>query len=95
MGDSHGFDEQATRILDNALHRDQDTAAPADLIEALAYRAELAVRVGDPAGARGFLARAGEVPIAEAARVELADTFTSLDDLATTLALRRRTPLLN
>jgi hypothetical protein len=63
MGDSHGKHDQAARILDNALRRDQDTAAPGDLLEALAYRAELAVRADDPTEARDFLTRAEELPL--------------------------------
>lgn len=85
MGDSHGFDDQAVRILDNALRRDQDTAAPADLLEALAYRAELATRIGDPDGARDFLARAAAVPLSADEQASLADTFTGLEDLAALL----------
>ncbi|MEU6642322.1 hypothetical protein ABZ863_07200 [Saccharomonospora sp. NPDC046836] len=85
MGDSHGKHDQAARILDGALQRDGDTTTGADLVEALAYRAELAVRLDDTAGARGFLARAGEVPLTEAERASLADTLASLHDLAAIL----------
>ncbi|WP_062429294.1 hypothetical protein [Herbidospora daliensis] len=73
MGDSHGNDEQAARILDNALLRDQDTAPAADLVEALTYRAELAVRTGDPARAREFVDRARALPLSEAQRAALDD----------------------
>ncbi|SMC48018.1 VOC family protein [Kibdelosporangium aridum] len=82
MGDSHGSDEQAVRILDIALERDQATAAPVDLVEALAYRAELAVRVDDEAGAREFLARAERVPLSDDERATLAGTLAGLRDLA-------------
>nr|WP_062333903.1 hypothetical protein [Herbidospora sakaeratensis] len=75
MGDSHGNDEQAARILDAALLRDQDTAPAADLVEALTYRAELAVRTGDQARARECLDRALALPLSEAQRA-------ALDDLA-------------
>jgi hypothetical protein len=85
MGDSHGFDDQAVRILDAALMRDQDTAPAADLLEALAYRAELAVRSDDAARARDLLAQADRVPLAEAERHALAATLTSLRDLAALL----------
>ena len=47
MGDSHGFDARAAQILDGALERSGDTASATDLVEALAYRAELAVRLDD------------------------------------------------
>jgi hypothetical protein len=85
MGDSHGVDEQAVRILDNALRRDRQTAAPVDLVSALAYRAELAVRTDDPAGARTFLAQASEVPLTEPERAALTDALASLHDLEATL----------
>ncbi|WP_285582853.1 hypothetical protein, partial [Herbidospora sp. NBRC 101105] len=52
MGDS------AARILDAAPARDQDTAA--DLVEAPAYRAELAVRTGDPDRRPGPATRTGD-----------------------------------
>ncbi|MFC0111276.1 hypothetical protein [Kibdelosporangium aridum] len=81
-GDSHGSDEQAVRILDIALERDQATAAPVDLVEALAYRAELAVRGDDEAGAREFLARAERVPLSDDERATLAGTLAGLRDLA-------------
>ncbi|WP_260191326.1 hypothetical protein [Actinophytocola gossypii] len=86
MGDSRGDDGQAVRILDTALRRDRHTAAPGELLEALAYRAELAARTDDQAGVRAFLAQAGEVPLTDAERAAYAETLTSLDDLAATLA---------
>ncbi|RSM72390.1 hypothetical protein DMH04_42670 [Kibdelosporangium aridum] len=81
MGDSHGSDEQAVRILDMALERDQATAAPVDLVEALAYRAELAARVEDEAGVREFSARAEQVPLSDDERAALAGTLAGLRDL--------------
>ncbi|MGH3490685.1 MAG: VOC family protein [Actinopolymorphaceae bacterium] len=85
MGDSHGKNDQAARILDSALRRERDTATGADLVEALAYRAELAVRLDDTAGARDFLVQAGEVPLTDAERNSLADTTASLHDLTSAL----------
>ncbi|MCG5214118.1 VOC family protein [Streptosporangium soli] len=85
MGDSHGEHGQAARILDNALLRDQAEATPADLLEALAYRAELAARSDDTAGVRTFLTRAERVPLTDAERDALTDTLTGLRDLAATL----------
>ncbi|MFD9890311.1 hypothetical protein ACFWY9_13285 [Amycolatopsis sp. NPDC059027] len=85
MGDSKGSDEQAALILDNGLRRHQETATPVDLLEALAYRTELAVRTGDPAAARDFLTRAAEVPLTDAERSAVAITLASLHDLAATL----------
>ncbi|MFI6390745.1 VOC family protein [Nonomuraea sp. NPDC050547] len=85
MGDSHGSHDQAARILDTALRRDQDTAAPKDLLEALAYRAELAARADDHPAARRFLTKARQIPLTEADQDALAETLTSLNDLAAVL----------
>jgi hypothetical protein len=85
MGDSRGTADQAVRILDGALARDDATATPVDLVNALAYRAELAVRTDDPDGAHEFLTRAAAVALTDAERVALADTLTDLRDLAATL----------
>lgn len=85
MGDSRGFEEQGVRILDTALGRDLATSTPVDLVNALAYRAELAARTDDPGGAMEFLTRAGAVALTDAERVALADTLTGLRDLAAAL----------
>ncbi len=81
MGDSHGFDEQAIRILDAALGRYRDTATVEELVSVLAYRAELAVRVDDAAGAREHLAQIREVPLTEAERAGLADVLAGVEEL--------------
>ena len=81
MGDSHGSDERAAQILDGALARNVETASATELVEALAYRAELATRVGDHAAAVDALRRARAVSLTDAERTELAETLASLDDL--------------
>ena len=81
MGDSHGLDARAAQILDGALERDKDIASAADLVEALAYRAELAVRLDDTAGAAGVLTRARSVNLSEGDRNKLAETLAGLEDL--------------
>ena len=81
MGDSHGFDARAAQILDAALERGGDAASGADLLEALAYRAELALRVNDSAGAAAALTRARSIPLSDADRDKLAETLGSLEDL--------------
>jgi len=81
MGDSHGYDVRAAQILDAALERDEAMAPATDLLEALAYRAELAVRVDDTAGAAGALTRARSITLSEAERDKLVETVASLDDL--------------
>lgn len=81
MGDSHGFDARAAQILDAALEREKDAASATDLLEALAYRAELALRVDDPARAADALTQARAITLSEADRDKLAETLASLDDL--------------
>ncbi|WP_152361138.1 VOC family protein [Microlunatus speluncae] len=63
LGDSKGDVRQAARILDGALNRHRESAPVTDLVEALAYAAELAVRLGDRARADVLLAelRAAEL----------------------------------
>jgi hypothetical protein len=82
MGDSHGFDARAAKILDGALERERETASATDLVEALSYRAELALRLDDPATAADSLARVREIQLSEAERDELAETLASVEDLA-------------
>ncbi|MEU4385163.1 hypothetical protein [Promicromonospora sp. NPDC023805] len=85
MGDSHGKHRQAARILDAALERNRDTAGPIELLEALAYRAELAARAGDDVAAREFLDKATNITLTAAQRRAEADVLASLDDLAAAL----------
>jgi hypothetical protein len=90
MGDSHGKHVRAAQILDAALDRDQDTATAAELLETLAYRAELALRADDPAAAGAALARARAltVTLTETDRAGLTEPLAALDDLE--VALRDR-----
>lgn len=81
MGDSHGFDARAAQILDGALERSGDTASATDLVEALAYRAELALRADDTAAAVGALTRARSITLSEGDRDKVAETLAGLDDL--------------
>lgn len=81
MGDSHGKHVRAAQILDAALDRDKTTASKVELVEALVYRAELAIRAADIAAAVKALACARAVTLSEAERSELAGTLAGLDDL--------------
>jgi hypothetical protein len=83
MGDSKGSHSRAAEILDGALERDGGTASATDLVEALAYRAELALRADDTATAATAIARARGIALSDAERVKLGETLLSLDDLAT------------
>ena len=82
MGDSHGYDARAAQILDDAIERNRDTAPATDLVEALAYRAELALRETDSASAVDAITRARKVTLSDAERDMLAETLASLDDMA-------------
>jgi hypothetical protein len=85
MGDSHGKHVRAAQILDAALERDEDTATAAELVQALAYRAELALRAEDPAAAGDALTRARALTLSPAERGRLAETLASLEDLQAVL----------
>ncbi|GAA3530500.1 hypothetical protein GCM10022419_006890 [Nonomuraea rosea] len=85
MGDSHGKHVRAAQILDAALERDKDTATAAELLEALAYRAELALRAEAPAAADDALARARALTLSESERGRLAGTLASLEDMEAVL----------
>ena len=85
MGDSHGFDPRAAQILDAALERDKDMASATDLLEALAYRAELALRVDDTASAARALTQARSISLSDSERDKLAETLVSLEDLEASL----------
>ncbi|MGW4372290.1 VOC family protein [Streptomyces albidoflavus] len=88
MGDSRGDHERAARLLDHALRRHEATAGPAELVEALAYRAELAARADDTPGVREFRARVERVTLDGAGRRASADALAALHDLEAALSVR-------
>ncbi|MFF3223524.1 VOC family protein [Nocardia suismassiliense] len=81
MADSHGDNAHGAKILDGTLAREQNTATPVDLVDALTYRAELAVRMGDPDLAGRLLDRSRAIPLTDADRVILADALSNADEL--------------
>jgi hypothetical protein len=85
MGDSRGDHVRAAQILDAALDRDRDTATTAELLEALAYRAELALRADDHPTAAAVLTRARALPLTDAKRTALTGTLSALDDAESVL----------
>lgn len=87
LGDSKGDNQQAAKILDATLAREQDCAPAAELVEALVYRAELAVRAKDHAAAGHALARARALTLTEAEREQLAQPLAAIDDLEAVLGL--------
>ena len=82
MGDSKGSDERAAKILHDALERERATATSTDLLEALAYRAELAVRTGHIGAAADAISEARAIPLTDAERETVAETLVNLDDLS-------------
>ena len=80
MGDSRGDPGQAAKILDGALRRSADAPA-VERVEALAYRAEVALTMSDPARAREVLAELARIELTDADRDRLADTLAAADEL--------------
>lgn len=87
LGDSKGDNQQAAKILDATLARERYSAPAAELVEALAYRAELAIRADDTTAAVDALARARAVPLTEAERSELTAHLADLADLEAVVGL--------
>ncbi|WP_440100963.1 VOC family protein [Streptosporangium sp. H16] len=85
MGDSHGDHRQAAKILDGALARAGD-APNADLVEALVYRAEMALALSDRERAGELLARVRAIPLDAAERERLADSLAGADDIEAVLS---------
>ncbi|GAA4189809.1 hypothetical protein GCM10022252_27110 [Streptosporangium oxazolinicum] len=85
VGDSKGDHRQAAKILDGALARAGD-APDAELVEALLYRAEIALTLSDRERAGELLARARAIPLEAAERERLAEALAGADDLEAILS---------
>lgn len=83
QADSHGDPAQAHKILTGALRRTGDGAEPADLVRALAYQAELSVRIEEHARARAALDRLDTVAatLDADAHAEVAGTLAEAAEL--------------
>jgi hypothetical protein len=81
MADSHGDPAQAAKILDGALRRLADAPA-VERVEALAYRAEIAVTLGDLERMRATLAELHAVELTDAERDQVAATLAAANELA-------------
>ncbi|TDC79431.1 VOC family protein [Actinomadura sp. 7K507] len=81
LGDSKGDARQAAKILDGKLTKaDAATPVPA-LVEALVYRAELALRLDDPGRAEELFARLDALDLTDAQRASLAESLATAADL--------------
>jgi catechol 2,3-dioxygenase-like lactoylglutathione lyase family enzyme len=82
QGDSKGDDAAAAGMLDRGL--DRYAAAPAtERVPALIYRAELAVRLGDPGTVRRLRDEVGALSLTAAERAALSEDLAALADLPT------------
>ena len=82
--DSRGVPEQALKTLSGAYRRLAESAEVADRVFALAYLAEFAVRLEDPARARDYLASLDELEVAPHS-VGLAQTLAEAAELRAAL----------
>jgi hypothetical protein len=85
QADSRGDARQAARILDSALARAEAGDDPVTRVEALVYRAEVAMVLDDPATAAEMLARVERVELSPEAATRAAAAFETAADLATAL----------
>jgi len=83
LGDSKGDNAQAAKILDGALHKQWDQAPSPDRADALVYRAELAVRLGDRKTAQETLDRFDKLQFPDSESIN--STRQAADDLRLTL----------
>lgn len=82
LGDSRGDPAQAARILDASLARHGESSPVTDRIEALVYRAELALTLGDPSRADDLLAQIRATELTDHDRTRLHDALANADALA-------------
>ncbi|MEV0201048.1 VOC family protein [Nonomuraea sp. NPDC050691] len=88
QGDARGDTRQAAKILDGKLDGADDLTPVVTLVEALVYRAELAVRLDDPDTAARLLVRVAGTALDDSQRERLADALANAADLE--LAVRDR-----
>ncbi|MFG3342891.1 VOC family protein [Glycomyces sp. NPDC048151] len=82
LGESKGDTAQAVKLLDSTLARSGDEAPKPELLDALAYRAELALRQGDDATAAALLERIEATPLDDGEREAAAGALATAADLA-------------
>ncbi|RCV50919.1 VOC family protein [Marinitenerispora sediminis] len=89
LGEAKGDHRQAAKILDGKLAGDGAGLPAATLVEALVYRAELAVRLDDPGTAELLLDRVEATALDTAQRARLADALANAAELRTTVRADR------
>ncbi|MFC7546975.1 VOC family protein [Plantactinospora sp. GCM10030261] len=85
LGDSKGDHRQAARILDTALARPEAGDDPVVLVELLAYRAEMAMALREPATAADLLARIDRVTLIGDEVERATDALRGAADIAAAL----------
>jgi hypothetical protein len=85
IADSHGDHCQAAKILDAELARPTAAEDPVALVEALAYRAEIALTLGDRPTAVATLERVRSVELSDAERQRAESAFATIADLTAAL----------
>lgn len=82
LGEAKGDAAQAVKILDATLARGGDDAPKPELLDALVYRAELALREGDNEKAAELLKQVSETALSEADREAARSALDTAEDLA-------------
>ncbi len=85
LADSKGDEAQAARILAGALSR-ETTAPTVGRVEAMAFLAELRVRLGDSEAAEALVAQVDALPLTEEERQAAGVALTQVDELRDGLA---------
>jgi hypothetical protein len=78
------------RILDSALKRRDDSAATTDLVEALVYRAELALALNDSEQADSLLTQVADMTLDDTDRDRLGDALANAEELRRVLRADRQ-----
>ncbi|MFJ6535073.1 hypothetical protein ACIQH5_02495 [Paenarthrobacter sp. NPDC091711] len=81
LGDSKGDTRQAARILGSALNKHRGSAPVTELVEALVYAAELAMRLGEQAQAGELLAEVAAIKLTGEQRESLSEALANAADL--------------
>jgi len=82
LGEAKGDTAQAIRILDATLNRNAEDAPKPELLDALVYRTELALREADDAKAADLLKQINATALTEAEREAAANALATAADLA-------------